>query len=91
MNTEVPNLDCMDESDLQVFYETHAMPTREVAAILFPSRPRGFIQATRDLGSYAFCKRNAMLDRLGGNIEGAKMYEEICDARYKLLPTFARW
>lgn len=58
---------------------------------LFPAGGKGTRKATADLANYASNKATAMGCRLRGDIEGALMYEAICDRIYQGLPDFARW
>lgn len=58
---------------------------------LFPTRPRGYVRATKDLGNYAVNKATAMRCRLDGGINTALIFEDICDTIYDRLPEYAKW
>jgi hypothetical protein len=61
------------------------------ARAAFPDRPRGWIEATKDIANYCWNKLTAMRCRKEGHINRAMMYEEICDKIYKELPEYAKW
>lgn len=91
MNETGINLDGMDKDELMEFWgRTNRQPVT-VARELFPDKPRGYVSAARDLGHYAANKSAAMLCRENGSIQGAMMYESICETIYNRLPEFARW
>lgn len=63
----------------------------KVARTMFPSRPTGYVKATRNLGAYAANLSAARSCRVSGDIVGAQVYETICQSIYDRLPTYARW
>ena len=85
----IPNLDCMETSDLMMFW--HASSDRATARNLFPSRPKGYTRLAKDLGNYAANKATAMSCRARGDIQTARSYEAIAENIYRDLPYFARW
>ena len=90
--TGAPNLDAMPRTELLEWWAAAGMrQTLKVGRKLFPTRPKGYVAATRDLVSYASNKAAAMYCREHGDITGAQVYEIICDRIYDRLPTFARW
>ena len=85
------NLDAMNEADLwDMWARTHHHPVIEARRI-FPSRPTGYVAATKSLGNYASNKSVAVSARIAGNIQTAMIYETICERIYESLPGFARW
>lgn len=84
-------MESQDREALHLFwYKTHQHPVK-TARKLFPTRPRGYVTATVDLGHYASNKSTAIQCRLTGNIQAALVYEKICETIYKILPDYARW
>ena len=87
----VPNLDCMEKTELWEFWKiTHFSP-HKTARELFPDRPKFYVIATKDLGHYAANKSIAMDRRARGDITRALVYEKIADNVYSKLPEFAKW
>ena len=88
-----PNLDGMNADDVREFAVVATRGIRPIALArkLFPSAPKGYVRATRDLGHYAWNKFTAMTLREEGKIEGASSYERICDGIYDRLPKYAKW
>ena len=85
-----PNLDGMDADELWVFYRHH--DRGQNSKELFPEGGPGTRNATKDLASYAANKATAMPLRAKGDIERAKMYEDIADRIYdEDLPEWAQW
>lgn len=85
------NLDSMPADDLMALWDqTNSVRPIKFARELFPNRPKGYLQATRDIGNYAANKATAMQARVRGDIETAMMYENICSRIYKRLPDYAR-
>lgn len=94
MDNNVPNLDCMHESDLLAFARSH--PDGFGFKALFPGREAGTqapnpVTVTADLAHYAQLKATAMTCRKRGEIERAWMYEGFCDTLFSSLPDWARW
>jgi len=87
----VPNLDCLDSSELMAFYGEAHLHNRVKARELFASRPKGYCRVTKDLGHYAANLATAQRCRLSGDINTAQVYETICDRIYSELPTYAQW
>ncbi len=86
------NLDCMNQDDLWEFWKkTNSVRPIRFARTLFPEKPQGYVSTTKCLGAYAANKSVAMKLRLDGNIQGAIVYENICDRIYRELPEYARW
>lgn len=85
----VPNLDALDKSELMLFWSNAR--TIKKARELFPTRPKGFYRASKDLANYAANKATAMSCRENGSIQTALKYEAICDKIYAALPYWARW
>lgn len=84
-------MESQDRDALHLFwYKTHNHPVR-IARKLFPTKPRGYVTATIDLGHYASNKSAAIQCRLTGNIQAALVYENICDTIHTILPNYARW
>jgi hypothetical protein len=84
------NLDSMTRDELLAFAQVYSRPQRVRAQHLVGHRP-GYIRAVKDLANYASNKATAMYCRERGDINGAMMYESICDRIYNKLPQFARW
>jgi hypothetical protein len=87
-----PNLDAMLSADevRSIWYAVHRSPVT-VARRGFPTRPRGYVSATRLIGAYAANKATAMECRARGDINNSACgYERICDAIYDRLPDYAR-
>lgn len=70
---------------------TNRLRPLTTAKALFPSRPKGYVRVTKDLGHYAANKATAMGLRQEGRIDTALMYERICESIYDRLPGYARW
>lgn len=87
----VPNLDCMVDSELEAFHARYQRPTRADAAALIGDRRRGYIGLAKSLAAYANNKATAQQCRLRGDIQGASIYETICDGIYDRLPEDLRW
>ncbi len=87
----VPNLDAMEPDDLMKFWYRHNCKSRARARALFGEQFSGYINAMRDLANYASNKATAMQCRLRGDVQGALMYEGICERIYSELPPLARW
>lgn len=86
------NLDGQNHDDLWAFWkETNSVRPVKKARQLFPSRPTGYVTATKQLGNYACNKAVAMKCRGEGQIQAALTYETICENIYKALPQFAKW
>lgn len=88
--SNVPNLDGMDEDELLRF-AAHA-----AADELFPKYPSGHfplghIGMTTSLREYAGMKRRAMRLRAFGNLAAARRCENAADRIYDSLPAIARW
>jgi hypothetical protein len=89
--TEGPvNLDCYPGDPFAFWAVVRFQPVR-VARTMFPTRPAGYVKATRNLAGYAANVGAAQSCRLAGDIVGAQVYETICQSIYDRLPTFARW
>lgn len=87
----VPNLDALDRDDVVAFARSWRGASSDVAAVLFPSRPPGYVRVVSNLVQYADAKALAMLSRQAGNVDDALKLEGICDAIYRTLPAYARW
>lgn len=85
---DVPNLDC-DDVDLMGFWSKHQSGRR--ARELFPNGGAKTRTATADLANYASNLWTARACRTRGDIQGAQMYESICERIYSTLPDFAKW
>jgi hypothetical protein len=85
------NPDGMDADALWDFWKQTQQTCRPTARRLFPDRPRGYVQATANLGNYAANKATALRQRAQGNIAAAQTYETICERIYDQLPDYARW
>ena len=85
------NLDGTDQNDLWGLHKRLQQHPVIEARRLFPSRPRGYVAATRTLKNYAANKATAMGLRAEGKITTAITYEAICERLYDELPDFARW
>lgn len=87
------NLDGFFSPDALWEFWKHAHSVRpiQLARVLFPSRPKGYVNVTRDLGCYASNKATAMQCRLDGKINVALTYEQICESIYARLPEYAQW
>lgn len=90
-DTNVPNLDAMDETELRQIWLKFSHRSRNTARELFPAKPKGFVVAMESLGHYAMNKATAMACRRRGDIENATMYEGIAQRIYNRLPAYARW
>jgi hypothetical protein len=93
MKPGAPNLDdSMTRVELVTFWYRTDKATFEVARELFPGvTGRVVLEAVRDLGLYAANKAAARLSREMGDIETARMYEDICERIYNRLPSYAKW
>lgn len=90
--TGAPNLDAQSASDLgRAWFLFQQVDTTHAARIMFPSKPKGYMKATRDLGSYAINLSTAKSCREKGNITAAGIYEKIAEQIFEGLPPFARW
>lgn len=89
MESNVPNLDCLPQSELMEFWLTHQRGRKY--RLVFPDGGRGTKRAVADLANYASNKATAMACRERGNIQTALMYEGICDRLYSALPSNAKW
>jgi len=88
------NLDCYsDPEDLLAIARAIGSGIRPVAEarILFPRRPKGYVEATLNLRGYAVNKAVAMQCRERGDIEGARVYELMAEKIYRDLPDYAKW
>ena len=86
------NLDCMEHTELMAFWSTtNSVRPIKAAREAFPSRPKGYVTAFKNLGHYASNKATAIACRHNGSIDRALMYEKIADRIYSELPAFARW
>ena len=86
------NLDGMFPDDLWAFWQrTNSVRPIAFARQLFPTSPKGYVRAAKDLGNYAANKATAMKLRADGNIPRALDYENICERIYSQLPEYARW
>jgi len=65
--------------------------SNRAAADVFPDRPAGYRSAVRDIGMMAANLGTAVQCRLRGEIQTAKMYEEIAERIYQRLPGYAKW
>jgi hypothetical protein len=85
------NLDSETSEDLMHFWQrTNSVRPISFAKQLFPTIPKGFIAATKNLGHYASNKATAQNLRLRGDVQTAMMYENICDRIYNELPEWAK-
>lgn len=85
------DLDSESQEFLWSFWgRTNSVRPISFARQLFPTCPKGFVRATKDLGHYAGNKAMAMKLRLDGDIQTALMYESICERIYASLPTWAK-
>ena len=90
--SNVPNLDCIAESELlafATFYEN--IRNRYDAAELIGDKRKGYMNHARNLGHYARNKHVAMQCRARGDIQAAQNYEKICEMIYYRLPADLRW
>jgi hypothetical protein len=86
------NLDSLEAAELMAFWgRTNSVRPLSFARELFPSKPAGYVAATKSLGHYASNKATAIDCRLRGDIQAALMYEEIADRIYSELPEFSLW
>ena len=83
------NLDAMDASEIMPFWNKHKRGRNY--RDLFPQGGKGSRNATADLANYASNRYTAMQCRNRGDIQGAIMYENICDRIYGALPEHARF
>jgi hypothetical protein len=86
-----PNLDAMPYKALIDFWDEASHATYRIARELFPSRRKGYVSVTEDLGHYAINKATAITLRESGDIQRAQVYEAICQKVYDRLPEWARW
>jgi hypothetical protein len=92
MTIDDMNLDAMSGDDLMAIWsKSNSVKPVSFARELFPTKPKGYVRATKDLGNYASNKATAMQCRLAGNIQTAIMYEDIADRIYDNLPEYAKW
>lgn len=91
MANQVPNFDGMAVSDLRAFVAEYTNITRAQAAALVGDKREGFTKIARFVRAYAENKAVAMECRLRGDIDGATVYERICDMIYMKLPEDLRW
>jgi hypothetical protein len=86
------NLDCLTPAELMSLWnQTNSVRPIACARKWFPTCPKGYVRATKDLGHYAANKATAMELRIEGKIQTALMYEGICDRIYAELPDYAKW
>ena len=89
-NAEIPNFDCIDdETELMNFWRKHQ--SGRAYRELFRIGGRGTKRATADLANYASNRATAIQCRRRGDINGALLYESICDRIYSSLPKIAIW
>jgi hypothetical protein len=86
------NLDGLDKSTLLELGRA-PLGIRPVAQarLVFPDRPKGYVETFRSLKHYAMNKAVAMEQRESGKIQTAQQYETICESIYSRLPEYARW
>jgi hypothetical protein len=89
MDSNVPNLDCVPQSELMEFWQTH-QGGRKYRAV-FPDGGTGTMRAVANLANYAANKATAISCRERGDIQTAQYYESICDRLYSALPSNAKW
>jgi hypothetical protein len=86
------NLDGLDEQTLLELGRAPlgVRPIKE-ARLVFPARPKGYVEAFKLLRCYAMNKAVAMEQRRLGKIQTAQQYESICEGIYDRLPDYAVW
>jgi hypothetical protein len=89
----VPMMDVDNESELEAFIREMGNGVRPVAQArrIFPTKPKGYVEAARDLRNAAWNALTARQCRKRGDIQGALMYEGITDRIYNKLPAWAKW
>jgi hypothetical protein len=85
------NLDCMMPEELFAFAARYQHFNQAKAAELFGEEYKRQKRVFLSVDNYAWNKYTAMSCRLRGDVQGAQMYESICERIYKTLPAFARW
>ncbi len=85
------NLDGESITNLMEFWFRAQSHPIKMGRLIFPSTPKGYATATKNLANYAANKATAMRCRLAGKIEAAICYELICEGIYDRLPKFAKW
>ena len=88
---QVPNLDGMSDKDLMAFWSKYHRPTRKDAAALIGDTRKGYTSLAASLAAYAVNKATAMTCRAKGEIQGAEVYEKICELIFERLPADLRW
>jgi hypothetical protein len=92
MANTIPNLDAMHKDELMDFWMRYQnRQKRADAAALIGDRRPGYTVIAGSLGGYASNKAAAISCRLSGDIQGAMVYESICDGIYDRLPADLRW
>lgn len=84
-----PNLDRMSTDELWQFWFDCGINLMHQAQRLFPDKPKGYLLATKDMGSYAANLGMAHVCRERGEIEIALGYKAIAERIYQRLPSFA--
>lgn len=92
MTAQDLNLDAMADDDLEAFavYCGTCRCRAHVARELFPTRPAGYRRAASGLSHYAWNTLTARRCRANGEIDTARMYEDIADRIYRELPAWAK-
>ena len=85
-----PLLAGWDARALVAFWQRAERDARRVAVELFPSRPPGYVAATRTLRRFALARAGALECRAEGDLAGVAAHLDQCLALYQRLPTYAR-
>jgi hypothetical protein len=85
------NPDCMDDSELHVFFANHTASAKAACAFFNDTKPHGYVEAYSLCIQYCVAAYGASKARMRGDGQVALMLEEIADRIYARLPMYARW
>lgn len=86
----ITELHKLNQEELMDFWHKVYIHPVRTARSLFPDRPRGYVTATRALGTYAANRAAFLRCKEKGSEEGMFTYRKCCEVCAEDLPEWAR-
>lgn len=88
MEKQLTQMDIAELGDLSTLIDNDL---HQIAEIIFPHQPAGYIDVTEKIGEWAITKKTVLEFLASDNQHIALLFEKICHRIWQTLPTYARY
>ena len=87
MKKQLTQLDINELSDLSVLIDDDLL---EMAELIFPDQPEGYIEVTKQIGDWAITQKTVQEFLASDNQQIAFIFDKMCYRIWQDLPTYAQ-